>query len=66
MSRQKVGITLTAETLKVLDNLCNVTGLSKSMLISMAINTYALEKMPSRVLTSPISDTKQSEGITVR
>lgn len=43
--RIKVGITLTEETLKRLEELCQATGLLKSQAISLAINTYAAENL---------------------
>lgn len=44
MARVKVGITLTEETLKRLDEICKEFGLSKSQAISFAINTCKLKK----------------------
>jgi predicted DNA-binding protein len=41
--RQKVGITLAMETLERLEGLCDVTGLSKSQAISLAINSYIID-----------------------
>jgi metal-responsive CopG/Arc/MetJ family transcriptional regulator len=41
--RQKVGITLTTETLERLENLCDVIGLSKSQAISLAVNSYIVD-----------------------
>lgn len=46
MPREKVGITLTKETLKNLERICNQNGLAKSQAISLVINTYANEKLP--------------------
>lgn len=43
--RIKVGITLTEETLKRLNELCEVTGLMKSQAISLALNTYVVENL---------------------
>lgn len=44
LARQKLGITLTEETIDSLEKICKKMGLSKSQAISLAINTYALEK----------------------
>jgi metal-responsive CopG/Arc/MetJ family transcriptional regulator len=45
MPREKVGITLTKETLKSLERICKHNGLAKSQAISLAINTYVNEKL---------------------
>jgi len=48
MPREKVGITLTAETLKRLELICNEHGLAKSQAISLAINTFVIEKLKNQ------------------
>lgn len=48
MRRTKVGITLTEETLKRLDEIANEMGLSKSQAISMLINQNYVEKQEER------------------
>lgn len=48
MRRTKVGITLTEETLKRLDEIANEMGLSKSQAISMLINQNYVEKQEQR------------------
>ncbi|HHL0974452.1 TPA: CopG family transcriptional regulator [Bacillus cereus] len=45
MARKKIGITLTDETLGNLDDICKKTGLTKSQVIALLINTYGLEKL---------------------
>lgn len=48
MARKKVGITLTDETLGNLDEICKRTGLTKSQVIALLINTYGLEKFSEK------------------
>jgi len=48
MARKKVGITLTDETLGNLDEICKKTGLTKSQVIALLINTYGLEKFSEK------------------
>lgn len=45
MTRKKVGITLTEGTLKNLEKICKINGLTKSQAIALLINTYAIEKL---------------------
>jgi len=43
MSRRlKIGITLTEDTLKKLDEICKIMGLEKSYAISLMINSYVI------------------------
>lgn len=44
MSRIKVGITLTEDTLKRLEEICKEMGLSKSQALSMLVNKEYLDK----------------------
>lgn len=48
MARKKIGITLTDETLGNLDEICKKTGLTKSQVIALLINTHGLEKFSER------------------
>ncbi|UIJ70206.1 ribbon-helix-helix protein, CopG family (plasmid) [Bacillus cereus] len=48
MVRKKVGITLTDETLGNLDEICKKTGLTKSQVIALLINTHGLEKFSEK------------------
>ena len=48
MSKNKVGITLSDETLEVLNKLCVELGLTKSQAISYLINTYYINKKGSK------------------
>ena len=43
--RQPVGLTLTESTKERLDRLCEITGMTRSSVIAMCINTYAFEQM---------------------
>lgn len=44
MARKKVGITLTDESLKRLEEIAKEMGLTKSQAISMLVNTHYIEK----------------------
>ena len=46
MARTKVGITLTEDTLKRLDEIAEQMGLTKSQAISMLVNKEYLNKYP--------------------
>lgn len=43
--RKPVGLTLTDSTKERLDKICEITGMTRSSVISMCINTYAFEKL---------------------
>lgn len=43
MARLRFGITLTEDTLKRLEFLCDAMGMAKSQSISLAVNTYYFE-----------------------
>lgn len=43
--RKPVGLTLTESTKERLDKICEITGMTRSSVISMCINTYAFEKL---------------------
>lgn len=44
MSKTKLGITLSEATLKNLEKICQMNGLTKSQAIALLINTYANSK----------------------
>jgi hypothetical protein len=48
MARKKIGITLTDDTVKNLEDICKVTGLTKSQMIALLINTYKIEKVSEK------------------
>ncbi len=43
--RKSVGLTLTNATRERLEKICEITGMTKSAVISMCINMYAFEKL---------------------
>jgi predicted DNA-binding protein len=43
--RKSVGLTLTSATRERLEKICEITGMTKSAVISMCINMYAFEKL---------------------